>query len=586
MALQDSTFRFTDPDITAFVVKPYAANGPSSPSTTALYSNPDGVSAVSANTSLVYVGRGTPFYGEVVLSNFTYLLENFSNKTRPNFPIIGQLWYKKADYTDPAYPSDPITRGLYLWSGLGWDPVVVAGALSPMLNLNNNRITNLGNAVDPQDAVNLATADSRYVQYTGVNNLTGLYVLGNGADLTADTGTTISVTDAPTDDLHVTNRAYVSAVAQALSSDISVLKGQVSSLANSSGNSIGPAGGTITGTLTIASGGQLVVQSGGASDPTFGGHALSHIAITPVAPDDAASKQYVDDTATSLNTTITNNAATVSAFQTDVSTHYARLDGSIMTGDLTLSSTSNLNVAVGSGQINMGGRKIQNVGYPAVSTDAAPKSYVDTAIAYNSTTKRWVIKQTGSYTASITLPDWMAYNVNTNKLTIYNEGLKLVRDARSATYVFVTGTGLTTQTSCGLAASTVYTVDVTVGAAAPVTLSVTTNSPTTTFAALVTLLNSAAQLMSVPVTFVLDVYSTTALRIVCEANTSGAGNAITLSSAVGSLFASIPNVQPYVTAAGATYDYTEVGAPGSLSTQITLASAPSTNHVIEFILAH
>lgn len=577
----NATFRFTDQDVTPFVVKPYTANGPASPSTTSLYSNPNGVSAVSANTSLVFIGRGVPFYGEVVLSNLTYLLENFANKSRPNFPIPGQLWYKKVDYTDPVFPSDPIAKGMYVWNGLSWDVVLTKGSLTPQLDLNNNRILNVGNAVDPKDAVNLQTGDSRYVKISG-GNIAGLFNLTQG-DIFASAGTTISMVDLPTDDKHVANKAYVSLVSNSIMNSVNAVSSRVDTLSGVTGSYIGPSGGTLTGNLTFSNTSRFILQSGG-PDPLFGGRHLSQIAVTPVSDDEAASKKYVDDTAVTLNATISTTNGTIATLSTNLSTNYARLDGAVMTGGLSMSSTSNLALVAG-GTATFGTRRLQNVGTPTATTDAATKAYVDNSISNLSTSKRYVVKQTGSLTTAITLPDWMAYKVNQNKLLVYSNGLKYVSDVRSAVHVYVTGTNLTSASDTGLPAATPYSVDVTLGGGAPVTLTITTGSGVTTFSALISLLNTAAQLASLAVTFGLDVFSTTSLRITCEANASGTGHAVTLTSGLGSTFACITGVViPFTTISGVTYDYVEVGNPNVVSTQVTLAVIPATNDILEFVL--
>lgn len=48
---------------------------------------------VNESTSLVFPGRNTTGYGQIVGENFLHLLENFANSTAPVNPVKGQLWY-------------------------------------------------------------------------------------------------------------------------------------------------------------------------------------------------------------------------------------------------------------------------------------------------------------------------------------------------------------------------------------------------------------------------------------------------------------------------------------------------------------
>jgi hypothetical protein len=262
--LQDSTFKYTDSIVTPFVVKPYTVNGPSTPVSSVLYTNPDGVSAISANTSLVFIGRGTPYYGDIVQNNILHLLENFASITRPKFPTLGQLWYKKDDYVDPVFIGaanpEPITKGLYLWSGV-WNSVGVQGTSSGQLDLGNNRIINVGNAIAPADALNLASGQQYFVSATG-SNLGGVYVLSAGS-FTVNTGATLLVQDYPITDQGVVNRAYLNVTATALQNNINTLSGRIDAFNAGTGSNITVTGGTLTGTLTLSPTATIILQAGG-----------------------------------------------------------------------------------------------------------------------------------------------------------------------------------------------------------------------------------------------------------------------------------------------------------------------------------
>ena len=62
----------------------------------------------TSSTSLNLVGRNYSNYGQAILDNFVYLLENFSKATAPSAPVEGQLWWDKDDdllkvYTGSAW---------------------------------------------------------------------------------------------------------------------------------------------------------------------------------------------------------------------------------------------------------------------------------------------------------------------------------------------------------------------------------------------------------------------------------------------------------------------------------------------------
>lgn len=56
---------------------------------------PPGINSV--DTSLSFVGKNYPNYGEKIAQNFLSLLENFSGPLPPENPIEGQLWYDTSD---------------------------------------------------------------------------------------------------------------------------------------------------------------------------------------------------------------------------------------------------------------------------------------------------------------------------------------------------------------------------------------------------------------------------------------------------------------------------------------------------------
>jgi len=52
---------------------------------------------VDTNTSLSLLGKNYSGYGQIIASNFVYLLENFAKTSAPASPLKGQLWYDKSE---------------------------------------------------------------------------------------------------------------------------------------------------------------------------------------------------------------------------------------------------------------------------------------------------------------------------------------------------------------------------------------------------------------------------------------------------------------------------------------------------------
>ena len=73
------------------------------------YVIPDGT--INTTTTLTFVGKNYPNYGQILDQNFLYLLENSANTTAPTAPVIGQLWW------------DTSHNSLKIWTSALWKNV-------------------------------------------------------------------------------------------------------------------------------------------------------------------------------------------------------------------------------------------------------------------------------------------------------------------------------------------------------------------------------------------------------------------------------------------------------------------------------
>jgi hypothetical protein len=316
--------KHTDPANGSFLVPDNQIDGTQQPWSAALYVNPvSSVTALSSNSSIVIPGRGITDYGELLANGVIQAMEHFAYKTRPLTPAQGQIWYKNANFVDVSFPLDPTLAGLYVWNGTTWDPIL--SAIGGIVNMAGAVITNLGNATNPTDALNLQTGDSRYVNVSG-DTMTGLLVL-SGDPVAALGAATMQYVDNTT-----------VATAGDTMTGLLVLSGDpVAALGAATKQYVDNTTVSITGD-TMTAGFLTLFQ-----DPTLAMHATT--------------KQYVDNTTVSVT-------------------------GDTMTGTLLIDLNADLTMAGGgTGIFNGGTRRLQNIGNPTANQDAATKFYVDAAIA-------------------------------------------------------------------------------------------------------------------------------------------------------------------------------------------------------------
>lgn len=529
----DYTFKFTDPLKTAdtFVVKPYTFNGHLSPADPALYTNPDtSITAVSANTSLVFLGKGMPDYGEAVQNNLIYLTEHFANSTPPLEPTEGQIWYKND------------TSELYIYNGTTWYNVAVPGAGD--LDLNGNNIINLGgigvgfNAVNETDlvlAINTHASDLS-LHLTPSQNvlLDGLSPTLTSAELN-----------------------YVEGV----TSDIQT---QLDAKVNHDGSV------AMTGSLDMGS--NFIINLAYPSNPT-----------------DAASKQYVLDVVTLAGADGVVNAGTLNPLTGEL-TLGRTVGGPVLVSGMfapwvhtQADDTVTHDVATPVNQSFITEYAIGVGSYPTPPVHDTFR-YLDQAIyELRRPVRRQLIVSTGVTT--INFDSSMAYDVGTNKMQIFVNGVKQYANERGMSTITLTNfvIGLTSDT--GLALSTLYSFNITVDGGSPIPVSITTPAVGPyKYSDLMADITNAMLLAVVPATVVLQQYLDR-MEIVFYSTSTGSGSSVVISYSGGELFTSMPDASSPVGVSIVTdYAYEEVGAVGETSTQVVFATAPSIGAVLEVLV--
>lgn len=329
MALQDYTVQFTDAGNGSFIIKPFTVNGPSVPIACGSFPPPQpppDPRGVSANTSLILPGKGLFNYGEIWINNIVHMLEHFANPCEPAYAIQGQIWFKN-DTSKLYVCIDP--AGVTFNDK--WKEIILAGVTNSDLDMNGFKIINLADATNPTDALNMQTGDNRYVNVTG-DTMTGFLTLNAdptnplhaatkqyvdatvaGGGFVLKTGDTMTgslnmsgqfitnVANAvnPTDALNVqtADTLYVNAsggdTMLGIYNIVGTLNLSSGNLVVSGGSNINVSSGNVSitsGALNVSSSNLLVT---GTSTISMGSNRIQNVG-NPLAPADAANKQYVD----------------------------------------------------------------------------------------------------------------------------------------------------------------------------------------------------------------------------------------------------------------------------------------------------
>lgn len=111
-------------------------------------------------TDLTLIGKNLSNYGTFYNDNLVHLLENFSNVTAPNNPIVGQLWYDTGDSV------------LKIYNGIGFAPTgntIVASALPPTLTTGGLWISSDAGQLYFNDGTATILAGPIYTRSQGVS---------------------------------------------------------------------------------------------------------------------------------------------------------------------------------------------------------------------------------------------------------------------------------------------------------------------------------------------------------------------------------------------------------------------------------
>jgi hypothetical protein len=404
--------------------------------------------------------------------------------------------------------------------------------------------------------------------------------------------------------LHVANKAYVDA-ASATSAGLvsteattraaadSALSSSISTINSQLPNFVQVTGDTMTGTLSIDSGGGIVALNGSGTI-SFGSRRLQLVG-DPILNTDAANRIYVD---TAIATAIAGVGAGSS-------------DGVVVSGDLN-SSTGVLTL-----QRSMGLSDVVVVGsfapfshaHPAtaVTYDLSyvyPQSYLTTSevgdtgfpnvqlqdiirtIDQNLTTlNRCVVRKLAvgdGITTTYSVGAVGTYTVGDNRLQVFVDGVKQYASEHGISTVVFTDTGIGYRSVIPGVTGAPLVFNIAVDSGPPTTVSIPTGAGYTYLQYFIDL-QAAFSTLSIPAQVRADQFFDR-IELYFVSNTSGAGSSVLVSNTAGQAFTVITTASaPVNTSVTTSYSYSEVGNPGADSTSITFNVAPDAGSVVEFL---
>jgi hypothetical protein len=337
-------------------------------------------------------------------------------------------------------------------------------SISGDFNMNNYKIINLANPVNPGDGVNKAYADS-LIGGGGTVTLSGA-ITGSGA-VGSDIVTTLTdintsqITDfnssviafrldqfaIPTVDINLNNQKIINLLTPTIGTDgankdyvdtaISNIPAQTITL---TGAITGSGDGTINTTLTPITVSQITDFNTAVlafrldefgiptNDIDLNNHKIINVS-TPSLISDAANKGYVDTAISGIVSTVTLEGdvtgsgvtgtpitTTIISVLPDVIAGYGT-PGTFLRGDGDWVSLSYLNLnyfSLPEASLDLNNQKIINLATPTLNTDAANKGYVDSVVGGNSITLTGAVTGSGSGTINTTLTP-----ITTSEITDY-----------------------------------------------------------------------------------------------------------------------------------------------------------------------
>lgn len=470
--MADYIINFTDPANGSFVIKPMTTNGPASP--TAL--TPLDPQAVSANTSIVLLGKGMWQYGERVAESFVHMLEHFAYSTPPVYPIQGQMWFK-----------NDAPQGLFVYDGAAWQPVLIGSfPITADLDMGGFKIVNLGAPTNPNDAVNLQYANTNFVNISG-DTMTGSLIMSGGA-------TQIVQPNAPVVNNDLTNKLYVDTL-----------------VSTTAANYVLKAGDTMTGTLFI-NGGDLVIQSTGAFTAGTGLFDMNAQRIQnmaqPVNPQDATTKNYVDTlfAGAGADGVVYNGIYTLGThtltLQRTLGLPDVNITGIAGVGDIwqTVDIRHPLNPSYNSSFFRE--TFINNVLFPNNIPFSNVVDAIDQTLYSSTAIPKRLILQGDNLTTTFDVTNGFVFNYTTytNKLAVYNNGIKQYAHQRGHFIIDFESPTVNVATDTGLAALAYDFIIVVDNIPYNVTVNLTAATLPINYNTLITEIDAGLVLAGVPVT--------------------------------------------------------------------------------------
>ena len=260
-------------------------------------------------------------------------------------------------------------------------PVVI----SNNLDLNNNKIINLANPTNPQDAATKYYVDNAGGTVTLIGNVTGSGVLNT--NITTTLNMTLDQIPIPVSNVNLNNQKIINLLDPTLAQDgatknyvdtrtipISQLAGYVSSTATYLRGD-----GTWANFNTAATALRLDQFAIPTNNIDLNNNKIINLA-TPTLATDAANKSYVDSTVSGASITLTGavtgtGSGTINTTLTPITTSQI----SNFNSSVTAFRLDQFAVPITS--LNINSQKIVNLATPTLSTDGANKGYVDAAIS-------------------------------------------------------------------------------------------------------------------------------------------------------------------------------------------------------------